>query len=280
MREALGYSKKKLTEVLEMTNSPNAVGQYERGEIRPTVPALEKLSQKLKVNINWLLTGEGGDDNMFLPDAPVPVPRDDPATRGDVADLRAGLQEDLQAGLADISRKLDALAQLPEHKPELKIQDDNVVYIEDYIRSRLARQRNHFVERTMTEVDYPIGAGGVIIDEYSNESDWIAGSVVESVPDDAEYVTRVQGHSMEPTISNGARIYWRQIPYDEIRNGDLVVHFNAEHMEFKLRRLHYVKQKGERVAVLVADNPQVLDTTIMDESIQIFGIVVYARNRR
>lgn len=301
MRKVLEMTQEELEDVLEIRSSGNkrtsAVPKWEGGKVKPSAEVLEKLSQKLKVNINWLLTGEG---EMFLPDAPEkeassvqerPLEESLPPHKYRDFYLRKShfteliekveksaedVKDDLREGLADISRKLDALAQFPGEAAK----DINVTYIEDYIRSRLARQRNHYVKRQMTELNYPIGAGGVYIDEYSNESDWIGGTVTESVPDSAEYVTMVQGDSMEPTVQDGASIYWKKALLEEIRNGDLVVHFNAEVMEFKLRRIHYLKQGDKRIAVLAADNPKVLDTTIVDENIHIYGVVVYGKNRR
>lgn len=191
MRKVLRLTQEELEDILEVRSSKekksSAVPKWEGRKVKPSAEVLEKLSQKLKVNISWLLTSDG---EMFLPDAPVPVPRDDPATRGDVGDLRKDIRTgvtDLRACLADISRKLDTLVQLPGEATQKKEPvPDNVVYFEDYIRSLTARQRNHFIDETVIEMNYPIDAGEVRVDEYSRESDWVVGPIAVKFPDKVE----------------------------------------------------------------------------------------------
>jgi|GEM_PF-6829249 len=36
-----------------------------------------------------------------------------------------------------------------------------------------------------------------------------------------------------------------------------------------------MKQGEQRIAILAADNPQMPDTVVVDESIQIYGVVIY-----
>lgn len=48
----------------------------------------------------------------------------------------------------------------------------------------------------------------------------------------------------------------------------------------KLRRIHFVMYKEQHIAVLIADNPKVLDVAIVDENIHIYGVVVYGKNKK
>ncbi len=60
-RKALNMGQKEFAVKLEIIYQ--SVSKYERGEIKPTAELMTKLAETYKININWLLTGNG---EMFL----------------------------------------------------------------------------------------------------------------------------------------------------------------------------------------------------------------------
>ena len=61
IRKRLNLSQKKFAEILGI--SLITLQRYEKGEREPSSEVLVNIKQKFKVNMNWLLTGEG---KMFL----------------------------------------------------------------------------------------------------------------------------------------------------------------------------------------------------------------------
>lgn len=66
---------KKLRKALDMTQQAfsdklgvkrNTVGQWEIGRNEPSDAIIFSICREFNVNENWLRTGEGGDDNMFI----------------------------------------------------------------------------------------------------------------------------------------------------------------------------------------------------------------------
>jgi len=291
IREALGYSQDELATLLDLKKNPEStntnISKYERGISKPSAEVFEKLSQKLKVNINWLLTGEG---EMFLPDAPVPVPRDDPATRGDVADLRAGLQgdlragvTDLRAGLADISRKLDALAQLPEEAaPSMRTEPLNPWKEKVVSLIKKANERKEPLFSTKQKKPkgaLPIGAGKMFVaiedlfSEEETEIDW---------PERVDYVVSVKGSSMEPFIQDGSDIYVRNGYMEPYNNGDIAIIHVDDKQEYMVRRLWFHQRDNIVDVGLQSENPKDIEwhfwKDIEDEStysmVKLLGKVV------
>lgn len=77
MRETLGYSQIELTDILELrsdnTKTSNTISKWESGISKPSAEVFEKLVSKefekktgKRINIHWLLTGEGGEKEMFI----------------------------------------------------------------------------------------------------------------------------------------------------------------------------------------------------------------------
>lgn len=62
-REAKNLSMKALSDLI---NTPErSIGNYERGERKPSYEYIQKLTTQLGINANWILTGQGG---MFIED--------------------------------------------------------------------------------------------------------------------------------------------------------------------------------------------------------------------
>jgi len=62
LREILGLTQEEMAQLLGV--SLRAYQAYEKGSMEPKVGKLEILAQKYKVNLNWLVTGEG---EIFIP---------------------------------------------------------------------------------------------------------------------------------------------------------------------------------------------------------------------
>lgn len=60
-RTALKIGQKEFAEAIGIIYQ--SLSKYERGEIKPTAELLTKIAETHKININWLLTGNG---QMFL----------------------------------------------------------------------------------------------------------------------------------------------------------------------------------------------------------------------
>jgi transcriptional regulator with XRE-family HTH domain len=61
LREILGLTQEEMAQLLGV--SLRAYQAYEKGSMEPKVGKLEMLAKKYRVNLNWLITGEG---EMFL----------------------------------------------------------------------------------------------------------------------------------------------------------------------------------------------------------------------
>jgi phage repressor protein C with HTH and peptisase S24 domain len=246
MREALGYSQDELAILLDLKKNPEStntnISKYERGVSKPSAEVFEKLSQKLKVNINWLLTGEG---EMFLPDAPVPVPRETPADKGDVADLRTGL--------ADISRKLDALSQLPGKEPAAPVNPWKSKVLSLIKKANERTEPLFSTRQKKPKVALPVGAGK----QYVTIEDLFSDEDVEiDCPEKVDYVVTVDGHSMEPLILDGSDLYVRNSYLEPYDNGDIAIVHVDDKQEYMVRRLWFHQRDNIIDIGLQSENPR------------------------
>lgn len=66
--QALGISGAEFAKEIKI--STGNLSDWTKGRVAPTTAALIRILQRYRVNINWLLSGEG---EMFLSDAPIPI---------------------------------------------------------------------------------------------------------------------------------------------------------------------------------------------------------------
>lgn len=65
LRKILGLSREEFANRLGL-KSRGKIENIELGRTSPDEPFLDLICKTYKVNSNWLHTGEGGDDNMFI----------------------------------------------------------------------------------------------------------------------------------------------------------------------------------------------------------------------
>ena len=65
LRKILGLSREEFANRLGL-KSRGKIENIELGRTSPDEPFLDLICKTYNVNSNWLLTGEGGDDNMFV----------------------------------------------------------------------------------------------------------------------------------------------------------------------------------------------------------------------
>ena len=94
LRKQLGLTQKEMARIVGVT--PAAISDFEAGKSSPSANLCAVLAKKFKVNLNWLLTGEG---EMFVED-----------TKGLTADQHKALEAIKKDGkIAKIAVMLDEL---------------------------------------------------------------------------------------------------------------------------------------------------------------------------
>lgn len=66
IRKRFDMTQKEFAETLHIKQ--NTVASYEMGRITPSDSVIAGICREFGVNEEWLRTGSGGDDNMFLPE--------------------------------------------------------------------------------------------------------------------------------------------------------------------------------------------------------------------
>ena len=202
LRETLRLNQSNLATSLEIKR-PTLAG-YEKGTFPPSTDFMVKIRETYGVNIDWLLTGEGG---MFLGEKPKESPEKE--THPIVSSIDALVKENLKGHLAKLEESLMARIEAieerlkPGAKPETEYSSETTEY-EDYVAEPKPKYGGLSYWNDV--------AAGPPVPQHPDEWEQIVYVPMRLIKTKLEdyYVMRVRGNSMiDALIPDGSMIMLR-----------------------------------------------------------------------
>lgn len=262
LREQMGMNKGSYARFLNIT--PSEVSDVENSKIEPSRRILSRLSEKQKVNIGWLLTGEG--EPFIKPDTEPPKPAilrelENIADEQTAPKFRA--HEERLNSIEETLRKYDAAFKqiqrsriAAEQQPEI-IEDKAPVY------TALKPEEDDYEEPEET-TDLPLAlnlAAGVPIEAIdAGETYSVPVRLIPRKPESRYCVAKINGRSMtDAGIDDGSYVLLEY--FDEpINNEFMIVKYGSETTLKLLRRnkqggweLWYQDGSGQKIALQDGD---------------------------